>query len=49
MFFDINPLLSHIASGTTPLQKIWFPTNHAPAPEMAFQVDFPRLEIVLSG
>ena len=49
MFFDINPLLSHIASGTTPLQKIWFAVGHMPAPEMAFQVDFPRLEIVLSG
>lgn len=49
MFFDINPLLSHIASGTTPLQKIWFAANHTPAPDMAFQVDFPRLEIVLSG
>ena len=49
MFFDINPLLSHIASGTTPLQKIWFAASHTPTPEMAFQVDFPRLEIVLSG
>ncbi|HED1543752.1 TPA: helix-turn-helix transcriptional regulator [Kluyvera cryocrescens] len=49
MFFDINPLLSHIASGTTPLQKIWFATSHTPVPDMAFQVDFPRLEIVLSG
>lgn len=49
MFFDINPLISHIASGTTPLQKIWFAGRHAPAPEMAFQVDFPRLEILLDG
>lgn len=49
MFFDINPLLSHIASGTTPLQKIWFAASHTSTPEMAFQVDFPRLEIVLSG
>ena len=49
MLFDINPLLSHIASGATPLQKIWFAGNHAPVPEMAFQVDFPRLEILLEG
>ncbi len=49
MFLDINPLLSHIASGATPLQKIWFAASHTPTPEMAFQVDFPRLEIVLSG
>ena len=49
MLFDINPLLSHIASGATPLQKIWFAGNHAPVPEMAFQVDFPRLDILLEG
>ena len=49
MLFDINPLLSHIASGATPLQKIWFAGNHAPVPEMAFQVDIPRLEILLEG
>ena len=49
MLFDINPLLSHIASGATPLQKIWFAGNHAPVPEMAFQVDFSRLEILLEG
>ena len=49
MLFDINPLLSHIASGATPLQKIWFAGNHAPVPEMAFQVNFPRLEILLEG
>lgn len=49
MLLDINPLLYHIASGVTPLQKIWFAGSHAPAPEMAFRVDFPRLEILLSG
>lgn len=49
MHSDINPLLSHIASGITPLQKIWFAGNHSPVPEMAFQVDFPRLEILLEG
>ena len=49
MHSDINPLLSHIASGITPLQKIWFVGNHSPVPEMAFQVDFPRLEILLEG
>lgn len=49
MFFDINPLLSHIASGAMPLQKIWFAGNPTPVPEMAFRVDFPRLEIVLEG
>ena len=49
MFFDINPLLSRLASGTTPLQKIGFAGNHTPVPDMAFQVDFPRLEIVLEG
>lgn len=49
MHSDINPLLSHIASGITPLQKISFAGNHSPVPEMAFQVDFPRLEILLEG
>ena len=49
MFYDINPLLSQIASGITPLQKIHFAVNHTPLPEMAFKVDFPRLEILLEG
>ena len=49
MNYDVSHLLSRLIGGATPLRQICFigATGSAPAP--AFQVDFPRLEIVLEG
>ncbi|MBV8043436.1 AraC family transcriptional regulator [Pluralibacter sp.] len=49
MQHEINPLLTDLISGTSSLRQVYFANPASPIPEMAFQVDFPRLEIVLEG
>ncbi len=49
MNYDVSHLLSRLISGPTPLRQICFSGAAGPAPSLALQVDFPRLEIVLEG
>ncbi|MTH46945.1 helix-turn-helix transcriptional regulator [Intestinirhabdus alba] len=49
MYHDVSHLLSRLINGPTPLGRIFFSGVGGPIPELAWQVDFPRLEIVLEG
>lgn len=49
MHHDIAHILTDLINGTTPLRQVHFANTNAPAPELALQVDFPRLEIVIKG
>ena len=49
MYHNISHLLAHLINGPTPLRQIYFASTSSPTPELAYQVDFPRLEIVLEG
>jgi AraC-like DNA-binding protein len=49
MHHDITQLLTRLINNPAELQKIHFASTTSPAPELAYQVDFPRLEIVLEG
>lgn len=49
MNYDVSHLLSRLINGPTPLHQICFIGATGPAPSLALQVDFPRLEIVLEG
>jgi AraC-like DNA-binding protein len=46
---DVSHLISRLIDGPAQLRKILFAGALGPAPALAFQVDFPRLEIVLEG
>lgn len=49
MYHDVSHLLSRLINGPTPLRQIYFASTNSTTPELAYQVDFPRLEIVLEG
>lgn len=49
MHHDIAELLTRLITPPAALQKIHFASAAGPAPDLAYQVDFPRLEIVLEG
>ncbi|EIS7447785.1 helix-turn-helix domain-containing protein [Citrobacter sp. FDAARGOS_156] len=49
MYHNISHLLSRLINGPTPLRQIYFASTTSTTPELAYQVDFPRLEIVLEG
>lgn len=49
MYHDVSHLLSRLINGPTPLRQIYFASTNSATPERAYQVDFPRLEIVLEG
>jgi AraC-like DNA-binding protein len=46
---DISLILAELIEGPASLRKVHFANPATPAPELALQVDFPRLEIVLEG
>ncbi|MBM3071649.1 helix-turn-helix transcriptional regulator [Enterobacter sp. RHBSTW-00994] len=46
---DISQILTDLINGALPLHQVYFANAATPAPELALQVDFPRLEIVLEG
>ncbi len=46
---DIRQLLSQLLGGEPPLGQIHFAEHQSQAPDLAFRVDFPRLEILLAG
>ncbi|MBJ3782967.1 helix-turn-helix transcriptional regulator [Enterobacter asburiae] len=49
MHHDITHILTDLINGTTPLRQVHFANPTLSAPELALQVDFPRLEIVIEG
>ena len=49
MYHDISHLLARLINGPTPLRQIYFASTSSSTPELAYQVDIPRLEIVLEG
>ncbi|NIF39066.1 helix-turn-helix transcriptional regulator [Enterobacter sp. Tr-810] len=49
MQHDITQILTDLINGTLPLGQVHFLNQASSAPELALQVDFPRLEIVLEG
>ena len=49
MYHDVSHLLSRLINGPLPLRQVCFASTSGSMPELAYQVDFPRLEIVLEG
>lgn len=49
MYHDISQLIARLITDPMPLHQVYFACANTPAPELAYQVDFPRLEIVLEG
>lgn len=49
MHHDVSHQLSRLVNGTLPLRQIYFASNNSPTSELAYRVDFPRLEIMLDG
>lgn len=49
MHHDITRILTDLINSTTPLRQVHFANPAISAPELALQVDFPRLEIVIEG
>ena len=49
MHHDITQILTNLINGTTPLRQVHFANSATSAPELALQVDFPRLEIAIEG
>lgn len=49
MQHDISQLLTELIHGPQTLRQVHFASALSPAPALALQVDFPRLEIVLDG
>ncbi len=49
MYHDVSYLLSRLINGSLSLRQIYFASSNGPVPDLAYQVDFPRLEIVLEG
>ncbi|WP_123350453.1 MULTISPECIES: AraC family transcriptional regulator [unclassified Enterobacter] len=49
MNHDVSTLLLQFTRGTTPLRHVYFASAASPPPDIAWQVGFPRLEIVLNG
>ena len=46
MYHDVSSLLSRLINGPLSLRQIYFASSNGPVPDLAYQVDFPRLEIV---
>ncbi len=50
MYHDVSHLLSRLINGPMALRQVFFAnTSDGTAPELAYQVYFPRLEMVLEG
>jgi hypothetical protein len=49
MQHDITHILTDLINGTLLLRQVHFANPTSLSPELALQVDFPRLEIVLEG
>ncbi|MEN1543951.1 AraC family transcriptional regulator, partial [Pseudomonas aeruginosa] len=49
MYHDVSYLLSRLINGPLSLRQIYFASSNGPVPDLAYQVDFPRLVIVGEG
>ncbi|RJT17607.1 AraC family transcriptional regulator [Buttiauxella izardii] len=49
MNYDVSQILSRLLNSPSGIQHIWFADNQTAPSELAYQVDFPRLEVVLDG
>ena len=49
MYQDVSHLLSRLINGPASLRQVYFASSSGATPELAYQGDFPRLEIVLEG
>lgn len=49
MNYDVSQILSRLLNSPSGIQQIWFADNQTAPSELAYQVDFPRLEVVLDG
>ncbi|MEW7313053.1 AraC family transcriptional regulator [Buttiauxella gaviniae] len=49
MNYDVSQILSRLLNSPSGIQRIWFADSQTAPSELAYQVDFPRLEIVLEG
>ncbi len=49
MFSELLPVMSTLMSDPLSVRQVYFSGNQQAAPSLAYQVHFPRLELVLSG
>lgn len=49
MNYDVSQILSRLLNSPSGIQHIWFADNQVAPSELAYQVDFPRIEVVLDG
>lgn len=49
MNYDVSQTLTRLLNSPSGLQHVWFAGSQTTPPELAYQVDFPRLEVVLEG
>lgn len=49
MYQDLSHLLSRFADGDRPLGRVFFARGCGTPPNLSWQVDFPRLEMILDG
>lgn len=49
MNYDINQIISRLLNNTPGIQQVWLADNQTPPLSLAYQVDFPRIEIILDG
>jgi AraC-like DNA-binding protein len=49
MNHDVSQILSRLLNGPSGVQNVWFAGSQVAPSELAYQVDFPRLEVVLDG
>lgn len=49
MNYDVSQILSRLLNSPSGLQHVWFAASQTAPSEIAYQVDFPRLEVVLDG
>jgi AraC-like DNA-binding protein len=49
MNYDVNQIISRLLNNTAAIQQVWLADNQTPSPPLAYQVDFPRIELILDG
>lgn len=49
MNYDVSQLISHLLNSPSGIQRIWLADSQTAPSELAYQVDFPRIEVVLDG
>lgn len=49
MHYNINLTISSFLATSLPIGRVWFANQRHPTSQLAFKVDFPRLEIIING